>query len=165
MDTRAEVDRFSLSRCPDSAWTLPKEVKQGQYTLRGSKRKRALSFALDTYCPRPNDFLAYLGTAKDEWDDPLVFDARLNRGPSCTLDIVHHYLVPLHATPEQARAASRGAYLDQRRRYLSLVSRLLVEKSGAAPSPQPAAVAQFDQGALRAWCGTATSAPLPADSG
>ena len=158
-----EVARYDLSRCPDSSWTLPKKVQGPGLQLTGYGRFPILSPRPEPQCQVPPGFLAYVTRDERGKDQLHDFDLRVNRGRTCSVDIVRTYLSTWQ-TPGIPRNFPVEAMADEQRRVAAL-ARIVVAGSGATIASEPSAMAYLTGKEFKRWCKAGPGHPLPTDSG
>ncbi|HEX6748712.1 MAG TPA: hypothetical protein VF092_15550 [Longimicrobium sp.] len=139
-------DRYPLSRCPDSAFALPAAIDLPPYRFtKGGERARHW-WSSPPPTARCNGFAVYtLGRARefppgaDSLSGPAAIyqaDVRLNRGPSCSLDVGYGYLgAPHRLGPAEDRAREGARDI----RWSAAIARGVVAGTGIEvhPSAEP----------------------------
>lgn len=143
------VHRFELQSCPDDAFSLPDSVRQGPYRLSSHVQR------LNPVCP---GFKAYDLLENDK--DRLFYYVRLNRRPSCSLDVAYAYLGDLSGRPEDRRKES------DKRAWVQVVAQLVAQDSVVARKVPAVSMERFttDRDRKR-WCARTTdSTGAPRDT-
>jgi hypothetical protein len=142
-DIELAYHRFALSSCPDTAFTLPRELSQPPYQL--SSRHEPLSSTTTAVCP---GFQTYRLRPQSEGDRVFSAEVRLNRAGTCSLDIGWAYT----RQPDRPDDPS-----EQVIPLVETVARLLMQNSSADPIMPAASVERFGSTAdARRWCAQQT---------
>ena len=136
--SRTVVHEFDLPTCPDSAFSLPKVVRQPPYELERLSEPGYCSLGY-----RKSADLSYHLTENGR--DRSYYTVRLIRRPSCSLAVAYSYGVR-----DAEHDAQGEADLEP---WLQRVAQLVLAQSGVAPAVPAARILRFDRRKdVDAWC-------------
>jgi hypothetical protein len=144
------VQHFELRSCPDTAFMLPASAEEPPFRLSPAPGK-VVSADVAPRCP---GFKSYWMFANGEGQAPFRMagvDVRLNRGPTCSVDVVY-----VQAVSDSSGRYTRGA---------EAIARLMLHGSGVMPIIPAASTIELESiGDVRDWCSrTTASAAAPCD--
>jgi hypothetical protein len=143
------VYRYGLTNCPDTAFTLPKRVVEGPYDVSSGKRHRWST-------PQPPMCTGFTFYEVRGESGPWGLNVRLNRGPSCRLDVAYAHELPRERERQAQVIREFDALLGGK---IDDVAQLVLRGSGVAPLLPPAQVERVPGADLDAWCARMATPP------
>lgn len=136
---RAVVTRFPLTSCPDTSFSLPRRFEKLPNRYRAVENQGYIC----------SNFTVY---ESDPAAPPLAFGARLNPGPSCSLELGFTYIF---RRDDEARALQ---YEVESQRAIDSLALLILQGTEVGPIVSSARTQRIDAEQVDAWCADSTPA-------
>lgn len=153
-ESEIAVHRYELSGCPHTSFSLPRLVLEPPYELASGRRHWSRTPEIHPAMCRGFTYYEVDAPGRGAFrrgatPAPWGVDVRLNRGPSCSLDVAYGYLLPLQ---KERQAEARRWFDRELGGKVDTVARLVLRGSNVTPIVPASQIERVRRKELEAWC-------------